>query len=57
MRAYTTAVGITRVTTDEARPIENKTLPIPNDDGHYIVSLSVFHQLHCLVMGFLAMIL
>lgn len=38
------------MTTDEARPMENKTLPIPNDDGHYIVSLSVFHQLHCLVM-------
>ena len=56
MRTYTTAVGITRVTTEEARPMENKTLPIPNDDGHYIVSLSVFHQLHCLVMEASAMI-
>ncbi|KEQ93036.1 hypothetical protein AUEXF2481DRAFT_346840 [Aureobasidium subglaciale EXF-2481] len=28
--------------------MRNKTLPIPDDDSHYIVSLSVFHQLHCL---------
>ncbi|KAG5915915.1 hypothetical protein E4U42_007877 [Claviceps africana] len=26
----------------------NHTLPIPGDDGYYITSLDVFHQLHCL---------
>ena len=27
----------------------NRTLPIPGDHGHYMVSIAVFHQLHCLV--------
>lgn len=27
----------------------NKTVPIPNDPGYYVVELNVFHQLHCLV--------
>ncbi|KAF9882666.1 hypothetical protein FE257_005660 [Aspergillus nanangensis] len=40
--------GITRISADEARDMANKTLPIPNDADHYIISLSVFHQLHCL---------
>jgi hypothetical protein len=33
---------------EEARPLKNGTIPI-DDDGHYIVTLDVFHQLHCLV--------
>ena len=41
--------GLTRVTAEEAAPMYNKTLPIPDDPDHYIVSLAVFHQLHCLV--------
>ncbi|KAG8627509.1 hypothetical protein KVT40_004992 [Elsinoe batatas] len=40
--------GITRISTDEARPLENKTLRLPGQEGGYIVQLSVFHQLHCL---------
>ncbi|KAF2171774.1 hypothetical protein M409DRAFT_18008 [Zasmidium cellare ATCC 36951] len=40
--------GISRISTDEARDLVNKTLPIPDDHGYYITSLSVFHQLHCL---------
>ncbi|KAL1859592.1 hypothetical protein VTK73DRAFT_7565 [Phialemonium thermophilum] len=41
-------VGISRISTEEAQPLVNRTLPIPGDHGHYMVSLSVFHQLHCL---------
>ncbi|KAK0127739.1 hypothetical protein ONS96_007253 [Cadophora gregata f. sp. sojae] len=40
--------GITRISTEEARPMPNKTLPIPGDKGGYVVQLSVFHLLHCL---------
>lgn len=29
--------------------MENKTLPIPDHEKGYIVQLSVFHQLHCLL--------
>lgn len=42
-------VGISRISADEARPMDNKTLPIADTSGGYIVQLSVFHQLHCLV--------
>lgn len=42
-------VGITRLSADEARPMENKTLPIPGPEGGYVVQLAVFHHLHCLV--------
>ncbi|KAI1128591.1 hypothetical protein F5Y10DRAFT_240115 [Nemania abortiva] len=40
--------GITRVSPAEARPMDNKTLPIPGSEGGYVIQLSVFHQLHCL---------
>lgn len=33
---------------EEARPLKNRTVPM-DDEGHYIVTLDVFHQLHCLV--------
>ncbi|KAI9845205.1 MAG: hypothetical protein M1838_001823 [Thelocarpon superellum] len=33
-----------------AAQLVNKTVRIPKDPGHYIVGLSVFHQLHCLNM-------
>ncbi|KAI9747097.1 MAG: Chitinase 5 [Chaenotheca gracillima] len=39
--------GITRISPEEARPMDNQTLPIPGEGG-YIVQLAVFHQLHCL---------
>lgn len=35
---------------EEAHPMDNKTLPVPDEDGGYIIQLSVFHQLHCLNM-------
>ncbi|KAF2766845.1 hypothetical protein EJ03DRAFT_329740 [Teratosphaeria nubilosa] len=40
--------GLTRISADEAAPMHNKTMPIPDDPEHYIISLAVFHQLHCL---------
>jgi len=40
--------GITRISAEEARPMDNKTLPIPDEEGGYVVQLAVFHQLHCL---------
>ena len=44
-----TAFGILQLPKEEAEKLPNKTLPIPNSDGHYVASLAVFHQLHCLV--------
>lgn len=29
--------------------MDNKTLPVPDEEGGYVVQLAVFHQLHCLV--------
>ncbi|KAI9734739.1 MAG: hypothetical protein M1818_006726 [Claussenomyces sp. TS43310] len=40
--------GLTRISAEEAAPMHNKTIPIPDDPEHYIISLAVFHQLHCL---------
>jgi hypothetical protein len=37
---------------EEARPLKNRTVPM-DDEGNYIVTLDVFHQLHCLVHLFL----
>ncbi|KAI1368171.1 hypothetical protein F5Y08DRAFT_335944 [Xylaria arbuscula] len=42
--------GITRISTEEARPMVNKTLPVADSQGGYIIQLAVFHQLHCLNM-------
>lgn len=36
----------------EAIQLENRTTPIPDEPGQYIVILEVFHQLHCLVCAF-----
>jgi len=30
--------------------MDNKTLPIPGREGGYVIQLTVFHQLHCLVV-------
>jgi hypothetical protein len=38
------------VNADEARPMDNKTLPIPGREGGYVIQLTVFHQLYCLVI-------
>ena len=38
-----------RIHRDEAAQLTNLTVPIPDDEDHYIIGLDVFHQLHCLV--------
>lgn len=38
-----------RIPKSQAALLPNKTAPIPGDDGYYIITLDVFHQLHCLV--------
>ncbi|KAL0951129.1 hypothetical protein HGRIS_007866 [Hohenbuehelia grisea] len=38
---------ISRIPKSEAVKLVNKTVLIPGDPGHYVVSLNVFHQLHC----------
>ncbi|KAF7799138.1 hypothetical protein EIP86_010369 [Pleurotus ostreatoroseus] len=40
--------GPSQISRSEAMLLPNKTLPIPADPEHYIVALSVFHQIHCL---------
>ncbi|KAJ7638072.1 hypothetical protein B0H17DRAFT_1106337 [Mycena rosella] len=40
--------GLSRITKEEPARLPNKTSAIPGDDDHYIVSLDVFHSLHCL---------
>ncbi|KAF8541807.1 hypothetical protein BDD12DRAFT_731081, partial [Trichophaea hybrida] len=42
--------AISRIPRASAAKLVNKTVPIPNDPGYYIVSLSVFHQLHCVAI-------
>ncbi|KZS92001.1 hypothetical protein SISNIDRAFT_456196 [Sistotremastrum niveocremeum HHB9708] len=41
-------IGVSRITKKEAMLLTNWTEEIPDDPGHYIVSLDIFHQLHCL---------
>lgn len=42
-------VGLTRISMDEASKLVNRTVPIPEEPGNYMVTLNVFHHLHCLV--------
>lgn len=42
-------VGVSRISRGSASKLVNKTVPIPDDPGYYVVELNVFHQLHCLV--------
>ncbi|KAF8244400.1 hypothetical protein K440DRAFT_605131 [Wilcoxina mikolae CBS 423.85] len=42
--------GISRIPASAASKLVNKTVPIPDDPGYYVVSLNVFHQLHCVNM-------
>ncbi|KAF7302091.1 hypothetical protein MIND_00775800 [Mycena indigotica] len=39
-----------RIPKSEAAKLPNATWPIHNDPGYYLISLEVFHQLHCLDM-------
>ena len=41
--------GVTKIPKSQAVHLPNKTLPMPGEEDHYVVGLSVFHQLHCLV--------
>lgn len=45
----TVEVGVSRIPKETAAKLVNYTIPIPGDPGYYIISLNVFHQLHCLV--------
>ena len=48
--AYTSVeFGLSQISKSEAMLLPNKTLPIPADPEHYMIALSVFHQIHCLV--------
>ncbi|KAF7794600.1 hypothetical protein EIP86_005736 [Pleurotus ostreatoroseus] len=40
--------GPSQISRAEADRLPKKTLPIPDDPDHYIVQLSVLHNLHCL---------
>ncbi|OAG13184.1 uncharacterized protein CC84DRAFT_1228221 [Paraphaeosphaeria sporulosa] len=40
--------GVSRIPMSDAAQLANRTSPIPGDEGHYVVILEVFHQLHCL---------
>ncbi|KAF2501409.1 hypothetical protein BU16DRAFT_451673 [Lophium mytilinum] len=39
---------ITRISAIEAAKLVNKTVRIPDDPENYLVSIDVFHQMHCL---------
>ncbi|KAF9467182.1 hypothetical protein BDZ94DRAFT_58297 [Collybia nuda] len=42
--------AISRIPKSDAARLPNKTYPLLGDEGHYVVGLDVFHQLHCLDM-------
>ncbi|KAK8048069.1 hypothetical protein PG996_016133 [Apiospora saccharicola] len=43
------SMGIVAISRDEASRLHEKTQPLPHDpEGRYVVSMSVFHDLHCL---------
>ncbi|KAF8248669.1 hypothetical protein K440DRAFT_642085 [Wilcoxina mikolae CBS 423.85] len=44
------AVGISRITRDDAKKMVNRTMRIPGETGDYVVGLSVFRQLQCVDM-------
>ncbi|RHZ47801.1 oxidase ustYa family protein [Aspergillus thermomutatus] len=39
-----------KIPASDAAKLVNKTVPIPEDPGYYLIGLDVFHQLHCLDM-------
>lgn len=42
-------IGASRVTKEETGKMMNKTYELPDTDGDHIITIEVFHQLHCLV--------
>ena len=47
--SYRETDGINRIPGALASKLVDKSVPIPGDPEHYIVTLTVFHDLHCLV--------
>ena len=47
------SVGLSRISKAESKKLANWTEPIPGDESHYVISLDVFHQIHCLVSSWL----
>lgn len=41
--------SFTVIDAERARRLPNRTMVIPGTDGDGVVSLEVFHQLHCIV--------
>ncbi|KAF1978171.1 hypothetical protein BU23DRAFT_577611 [Bimuria novae-zelandiae CBS 107.79] len=41
---------MSRIPLQEASQLTNRTVPIPDDPGYYVVTIDVFHELHCLNM-------
>lgn len=44
-----TDFGISQISKAEAMRLPNKTVPLPASPSHYVMTISAFHQLHCLV--------
>lgn len=42
-------VAMIKIPIESAAKLADRTVPIPGDPGQYIISLDVFHELHCLV--------
>ena len=40
-------VGLSELSEDEAAKLLDPTAHLPHDDSKYVVTLAVFHQLHC----------
>ncbi|KZT00105.1 uncharacterized protein LAESUDRAFT_688551 [Laetiporus sulphureus 93-53] len=40
--------GISRITEEEAKKMVELSAPIPGDEDHVIMSLAIFHEIHCL---------
>jgi tRNA uridine 5-carbamoylmethylation protein Kti12 len=45
-------VTTSRISAEEAAKLRNETVRIPDDPENYIISIDVFHQLHCLVRDY-----
>lgn len=50
---FTHVVGISAIPKSQAALLPNRTVPFPRQEENYIITLDVFHQLHCLVRPFL----
>jgi hypothetical protein len=46
--ANSCGVKIVKINMEEVKPLKIRAVPM-DDEGNYVVTLDVFHQLHCLV--------